>query len=100
MKYFSVACLEVKDYKKFKNEFDGAQDLLRKWGFTRSYINRNVDDPKHLIIVHECSDLKKAREFYKSADFKQCIAKAGITGKPEVTFMEELARTPELATVS
>lgn len=99
MKYYSAACFKISDYKLFKDEFDVAQDLLKTWGFKQTCLHRDVDDPTHLIVVHECEDLQKARDFYKSLDFKRYIEKAGILGEPQVSFLEELARTPELVSV-
>lgn len=99
MRYYSAACLKVKDYNQFKKEFDAAQDLLRSFGCKQSTINRDVDNPNQLLIIHEFENLQRAREFYKSPEFQQCIAKAGIVGKPDLMFLEELARTQELVSV-
>jgi uncharacterized protein (DUF1330 family) len=99
MKYYSVASLNIQDYRQFKEEFDSIQELLQKWGFKRTYLNRDVDDPSHLVIVHEVESLDRAREFYKSQDFQQCAQKAGVVGAGTVTFVEELARTPEPVSV-
>jgi hypothetical protein len=43
--------------------------------------------------------LRKARGFYKSTEFQQCMSKAGVIGEPEIAFMEELLRAPELVSV-
>ena len=95
MTYYVVACYKVSDFERFKAEFDAAQELMRQGGFVQTILYRNVDDPSQLTVVHECEDLPKARDFYKSPQFKACIAKAGV-GEPEITIMEELARTPHL----
>ena len=99
MRYYSIASFEIQDYKQFKDEFDAIQDTLRNVGFKRTYLNRDADDSNHLIVVHEFEDLQKARDFYKSQDFRQCMERAGVIGQPQITFMEELARTPQLVSV-
>lgn len=99
MKYYAVAILSITDYKQFRAEFDSAGPKLQKWGFTRTWLNRDADNPNRLIAVHECGNLAKAREFYTSPDYKQCLTKAGVIGEPEVMFMEELVATPELVGV-
>jgi uncharacterized protein (DUF1330 family) len=99
MKYYASASYRIKDFKQFMGEFEAAQAMLGKWGFKRTFLNRDADDANHLIVVHECEDLQKARNFYNSQEFRQCIAKAGVIGDPEVTLMEELSRTPQLVSV-
>jgi uncharacterized protein (DUF1330 family) len=99
MTYYTVTRLTIKDLRQFKEELGRAGDLLGKWGIKKTYVNRDVDAPSRLIVVHAWEDLQKARDFYRSPDFKQCAERAGIIGEPEVTFMEELIRSPEPAVV-
>ncbi len=99
MRYYSIAAFSIQSYKQFKDEFDAIQDMLRNVGFKRTYLNRDADDPNHIIVVHEFEDFQKARDFYKSQEFRQWTEKAGFTSEPQITFMEELARTPRLVSV-
>jgi uncharacterized protein (DUF1330 family) len=96
MKFYAMASYVVDDFNRFMAEFEGAQDMLQKWGFIKTYLNRDVANPNRLIIIHQCEDLQKARDFYKSKEFQQCLAEAGVPA-PQVTLMEELARTPQAA---
>ncbi|MCE5280184.1 MAG: hypothetical protein ABFD92_17760 [Planctomycetaceae bacterium] len=97
-RYYVVATYRVGDFNQFKDEFDQAQDMLQSMGgFKKTYLNRGLDDPNLIVIVHECGSLQKARDFYDSQEFKQCLDKAGIVEKPQVSFVEELWRTPQLA---
>lgn len=95
MKYFSVATLEIEDFEQFKAEVESIHDTLLAWGLKSTCVNRDLDNPNRLIIVHEIEDVQKARQFYQSEEFRQCAQKAGVTGRPEVTFVEELLHTPE-----
>ncbi|MCE5324883.1 MAG: antibiotic biosynthesis monooxygenase [Planctomycetaceae bacterium] len=95
MKYFVIASYWVKDFQAFRNEFDSAQEMLQSSGFKRTYLNRDVEDPSHLIVVHECEDVDKARAFYESREFKDCLGRAGVVDGPHLTYIEELARTRE-----
>ena len=45
MKYYAVAILSITDYKQFRAEFDSAGSKLQKWGFTRTWLNRDADNP-------------------------------------------------------
>ena len=98
MRYYSIASMKIEDLDKFKSELETVQDMLKTAGFKATYVNRDADDPNHLIVMHECEDLQKAREFYQSQEFKDCALKAGIIGQPNVMFVEEIMRTPELVT--
>jgi uncharacterized protein (DUF1330 family) len=99
MKHYTAAFFKIRDFQQFKAEFDSVLESLRNFGFARTFLNRDLDDPNHLIVVHEVEDLNKARDFYNSAQFKQCIQRAGVIGEPRILFMEELARTPTMVNV-
>jgi uncharacterized protein (DUF1330 family) len=99
MKHYSATILTIRDYNTFKAEFDSAGPKLSKYGFKRTWLNRDVDNPNRLIVVHELEDLPKAREFFRSPEYRQCLAKGGVIGEPQVTLMEELVATPELISV-
>ncbi len=99
MRYFIIGFLSIKDYDQFKAEFDSAEEMMRKYGFKQSWLNRNVDNPEQLVIVHEVEDLEKARQMYSTEEFRQCAEKAGVVGQPQILFIEELAHTPQVTHV-
>jgi hypothetical protein len=49
---------------------------------------RNVDDPKDVTVILGWSDLEKARAFTQSVSLKEAMQKAGVTGPPEIRFLE------------
>ncbi len=95
MKYYVIASYRISDLQTFRNEFDSAQEMLQTSGFRKTYLNRDVEDPDHLVVVHECEDLDKARAYYHSQEFKDCLGRAGVIEGPHLTYIEELARTRE-----
>lgn len=87
---------EVHDVGKFLDEFARAGDMLRNYGFSHTWLHRNADEPTQVIVVHEASDLDRARQFYDSDEYRQCRQHAGVK-QPRLTFMEELVGAPEPA---
>jgi hypothetical protein len=79
----------VADYAKWKEGFDTHAAGRQAGGATDEvYIMRNVDNPNELTVILGWSDLEKARTFTQSASLKEAMQKAGVTGPPEVRFLE------------
>jgi heme-degrading monooxygenase HmoA len=51
---------------------------------------RNVENPNELFIVFEWDDLANARKFAESADLREAMQKAGVTGRPNIHFVEKI----------
>lgn len=79
----------VEDYAKWKEGFDTHAAARQAAGATdETYVMHNVDDPNEITVVLGWSDLEKARAFTQSASLKEAMQKAGVTGPPEVRFLE------------
>lgn len=79
----------VEDYAKWKEGFDKHAAARQAGGATdEAYVMRNVDNPNEITAVLGWSDLEKARAFTQSASLKEAMQKAGVTGPPEVRFLE------------
>ncbi len=90
MPYGLSVKLKVKDYAKWKSEFDGAA-ALRKAGGEKSYqLFRAVDDPNTLVLLCEWESLDKLREYMASADLQKAMQQAGVTDPGEQFELEEL----------
>jgi hypothetical protein len=50
------------------------------------------EDPKELVTFFEWDDMKKARQFAQSDDLRKAMQGAGVIGKPDIHFLEELDR--------
>ena len=97
MRQYAIARFKIKDFAQFKAEFEKVSPQLTQWGFSRTWLDRNVEDPNEIVVIHEIQDLERVHEFYASDEFRQCIRRAGVKGDPRVTFVEELARMPAMA---
>ena len=79
----------VEDFATWKEGFDKHAAARQAGGATdEAYIMRNVDDPNELTAILGWSDLEKARAFTQSASLKEAMQKAGVTGPPEIRFLE------------
>ena len=79
----------VEDYAKWKEGFDTHAAARQAAGATDEvYVMRNVDDPNEITSILGWNDLEKAKTFTQSASLKEAMQKAGVTGPPEVRFLE------------
>jgi hypothetical protein len=79
----------VEDYARWREGYDNHAAARQAGGATdEAYVARNVDDPNDITIMLGWSDLGKARAFTQSASLKEAMQKAGVTGPPEIRFLE------------
>ena len=77
---------KVADFDKFLTSYE-AHDSLRLANGIHSYvIGRGVTDPNMILVATKVDDIEKAKAFGKSADLKQAMQKAGVSGKPAISF--------------
>ena len=82
----------VENYARWREGFDTHAAARQAGGATdEAYVMRNVDDPHDITIILGWSDLEKARAFTQSASLKEAMQKAGVTGPPEIRFLEAIA---------
>ena len=82
----------VKDYDTWKSVFDSKSDLRKSSGEKSHQILREVGDANNLVVVNEWDSLDRAREFAASPELKAAMEQAGVTSKPEISFLEEAAQ--------
>jgi heme-degrading monooxygenase HmoA len=81
---------KVKDYAKWKPFFDQHQETRKKAGSKGGRLYRNSQNPNELIVIMEWNTLDNARKFAESADLREVMEKAGVIGKPDVYFLEQV----------
>ena len=82
----------VKDYGKWKPVFDEHGSKRRTSGSRGGRLFKNSKDPNELLILFEWEDQAKALQFAQSDDLRQAMERAGVVGKPEVYFLEEIEK--------
>ncbi len=91
---FMVIRHKVQNYKSWKAAFDGHATERKKQGCKGGKLYRSSQDPSEVVIVFEWDDLGKAKTFTRSADLRETMAKAGVIGAPEFSFLEESESFP------
>jgi quinol monooxygenase YgiN len=79
----------VEDYATWREVFDQHAPTRQAGGATDEvYVMRNIDDPNEVTVILGWSDVAKAQAFTQSPDLKEAMQKAGVTGPPEIRFLE------------
>jgi heme-degrading monooxygenase HmoA len=91
MAYMSVRH-SVQDYKTWKSAFDSNSDLRKKNGEKSYRILRPENGANDVVILFEWDNLDNARKFASSPELKEAMQRAGVTGRPEILFLEEAAQ--------
>lgn len=86
--------ITVEDFEKWKAVFEQAGSLRQSYGSKGVRVFRSVDKPNEAVIVGEYEDLERARQLFQSEEFRAATQRAGVTGRPEVSFLEEVEQLP------
>ena len=82
----------VKDYDAWKSVFDSVSDLRKSSGEKSYQILRQENGSNSLVALFEWDSLDNARKYATSPELKEAMQRAGVTGPPEISFLEEAAR--------
>lgn len=85
---------KVEDYTKWKAVYDEHQASRKDAGSLGARLLRNVNDPNEEVIITTWPDLEHAQAFASSPDLRDAMQRAGVSGMPEVLFLEEIEQTP------
>ena len=80
----------IKDYAKWKPLFDKHGSTRKKSGSKGGRLYRNSQNPNEIVVIMEWDAIDNARKFTESADLREIMEKAGVIGKPEVYFLEQI----------
>lgn len=85
----------VKDYAKWKPLFDDHGSTRKRYGSKGGYVYRNTQNPNEVVLVMEWDSLDNAKQFVESEDLRERMQSAGVMGKPDVYFLEQVASFSE-----
>jgi quinol monooxygenase YgiN len=83
----------VNDYAKWKKVYDEFASVRKGKGVTGASVHRDANDPNTIIITHQFKDLNAAKAFADSEELKSAMASAGVSGRPEIWFAEDVEHT-------
>ena len=75
----------VSDFAKWKQFYDGLEDMQKRAGVTGESVFRAADNPNDVTVTHEFASLEAAQAFAGSEELHSAMAKAGA-GQPTVWF--------------
>ena len=81
---------KVKDFAAWLKEFDGEGPAARaSQGLIDVALGRGIPDSNMVELVFDVKDTAKARASIYSEDKKKLMMKAGVEGKPKITFYHD-----------
>ena len=81
---------KVENFDKWKPVFDEHGKTRQKGGSKGSIIYRSKENPNETVVIMEWDNIENAKKFGSSQDLKDTMAKAGVTGTPDVYFLEQV----------
>jgi hypothetical protein len=86
--------IHVEDYARWKPVFDADGVNREVSGYGEGRLLRSASDPNELIILFVLEDPEKARQFTQSEGLREKMQQAGVVGRPDIYFLEEVERVP------
>src|SRR6185312_3444973 len=92
-KQFMVINHKVKDFNAWLKVFDGEGPAKRaSEGFADIALCRGIDDTTMVHLAFEVTDMAKAKAAITSADKKKLMESAGVIGKPDIRFYNNVTK--------
>ncbi len=82
----------VEDYAKWKRVFDENGAIRQTNGSKGGFVLRNAENGNQMTVLLEWDSLENARAFANSDDLREAMQRAGVTGRPNVSFLDEADR--------
>ena len=86
--------LKVEDYAKWRPVFDEVAGLRKTFGSKGGRLFQKSDNPNEVAILFEWESLEKARQYFQSGELRQAMQRAGVSGPPDVQFLNEIEKVP------
>ncbi|HEX2733556.1 MAG TPA: hypothetical protein VHM70_18220 [Polyangiaceae bacterium] len=79
----------VANFETFKNVYEAGISNRKQYGWTGHLILRDATDPNIVTVVNRVRDLESAKRYAALPVLQADLARAGVQGAPEVSFMDE-----------
>jgi heme-degrading monooxygenase HmoA len=83
---------QVADFDRWKPVFDEHASMRKAAGCQGGYVLRSADDPNEVTIVFDWDNMDNAQAFASSENLREAMQRAGVQGRPDVTFMQSMER--------
>lgn len=84
--------LSVADYAKWKPVFDEYASVRKTSGSRGGRLFRNADNPNEVLILWDWDTRENAQAFFTSQGLRETMQRAGVTGRPDVYYLDEVER--------
>ena len=84
----------VQDFDNWRRVYDGFAPVRKELGVTGASVHRDAHDANVITVTHRFSDLDAATAFAHSDELKSTMAKAGVSGAPDIWFTQDIETTP------
>ena len=82
---------KVEDYAKWRAAFDAHGATRKAGGGQGGYVLTNDDDANDVTVLLKWDTTENARKFAGSDDLREAMQRAGVVGRPEIAFLNEVA---------
>jgi heme-degrading monooxygenase HmoA len=82
----------VCDVARWKAVFDEHEITRRANGSRGGRVFCGDADPNEIVVLLAWDDLERARLFADSDDLREALARAGVTDRPDIWFLEDVER--------
>ena len=80
----------VADYEKWKPVFDETAEYKRNHGWKRYYAFTVEGNRNDVMVMEEFDTREHARAFLDSTYLREAMARAGVSGTPEILVVDEV----------
>lgn len=85
----------VASYRKWRTVFNAHGQTRKAHGSRGGRFFRSANDPHELVILLGWNGLDKARQFAASDEFRETLARAGVSDMADVYLLDELDTTAQ-----
>jgi heme-degrading monooxygenase HmoA len=86
---FVIVKHKVADYARWKAIFDADSANRQAGGSRGGQLFRSASDPNELVVLLEWDLLETARQYAQSEDFHEVMQRAGVVGRPTISFLKD-----------
>ena len=80
----------VEDYKRWKPVFDADAERRGSAGSKGCRLFHSERDTNEVVVLCRWKDLETAHRFAESDETRRAMERAGVVGKPDVYFLDEI----------
>jgi len=78
----------VADFDEWQSTFDSIDSYRTEHGQRGYQAFQSVENPNEVVVLFEWDEDEDPRAFFESEEMRENMAKAGLTGRPDVTMLE------------